>query len=183
MNTKKGQFEPAMVRKLNEKQFILCKYATMYRVSHNTGDFKNASRWPLNDNIESWGCQVLMRGLFCNKLFKKPNYPKFEWFHLCSDFGQFLTGPSSDHRPTTKMAGRAHQWRTLFILYTPDILSFGLNALKMKKFDIEFHFFVPLSRILNWHFVLTDFLQWIPCSKGTPCIKSIKQKCLELNPA
>jgi hypothetical protein len=58
-----------------------------YRVSHNTWDYKNALGRPLNDNIESWEvsqfeakdhtCQVLMHGLFCYKLLKKPNYPKF----------------------------------------------------------------------------------------------------------
>jgi hypothetical protein len=26
----------------------------MYKVSHNTWDYKNALRRPLNDNIESW---------------------------------------------------------------------------------------------------------------------------------
>jgi hypothetical protein len=36
-----------------------------------------------------------MHGLFCNQLFKKTNNPKFGWFHLCSDFGRFLTGPST----------------------------------------------------------------------------------------
>jgi hypothetical protein len=54
-------------------------------VSHNTWDYKNALGRPLNDNIESWEvshfeakdhtfqstCQVMVSGLFCNKLFKK----------------------------------------------------------------------------------------------------------------
>jgi hypothetical protein len=45
-----------------------------------------------------------MRGLFCNKLVKKPNDPKSGLFHLCSKFDHFLTGPSSAHRPPTQMA-------------------------------------------------------------------------------
>jgi hypothetical protein len=32
-------------------------------------------------------------------------------------------------------------WRALFILYTPDVLGFGLNVLKIKFFDIDFYFF------------------------------------------
>jgi hypothetical protein len=108
-----------------------------------------------------------MRGLFCNKLFKKCNDPKFGWFPLCSDFGQFLTGPSSDHGPPTKMAGPPMETSFHLLQYTPDILSFGLNALKKIFLTLNFTFFPP-SRFLNWHFVLTDFLQWIPCVKGHP---------------
>jgi hypothetical protein len=54
--------------------------------------------------------------------------------YLCSDFAPFLTGPRLAHRPPTKMADPPKLWKALFILYTPDILSFGLNALKMKFF-------------------------------------------------
>jgi hypothetical protein len=61
----------------------------IYRVSHNTWDYnKNALGRPLIDNVESWEVfyfeakdhtfQVMVRGLFCNKLFKKTNDPKFE---------------------------------------------------------------------------------------------------------
>jgi hypothetical protein len=96
-----------------------------------------------------------MRGLFCNKLFKKTNDPTFGWFHLCSDFAQFLTGPSSEHRPLTKMADPPMK-------STRDVLSFGLNMLKIKFSDIKFEFFF-LQAV-----VLTDFLQWIPCVMGHP---------------
>jgi hypothetical protein len=57
-------------------------------MSHNTWDYKNALGRPLNDNTDSWKVShfeaknhtfqtLLMRGLFCNKLFKKTNDPKF----------------------------------------------------------------------------------------------------------
>jgi hypothetical protein len=68
-------------------------FCITYRVSHNTWDYKNTlerNTWerPLNDTVESGevshfeakdhtGCQVLKRGLFCNKLFQKTNDPKF----------------------------------------------------------------------------------------------------------
>jgi hypothetical protein len=58
-------------------------------------------------------------------------------------------------------------WRALFILYTPDILRLGLTVLKMKFFDIEFHYFFPPSRFLKLTF-LTNFSQWIPCVMGHP---------------
>jgi hypothetical protein len=48
-------------------------------VSHNTWDYKNALERPLNDNIESWEVshfEAKYHGLFCAKLFKKPNDPK-----------------------------------------------------------------------------------------------------------
>jgi hypothetical protein len=32
-------------------------------------------------------------------------------------------------------------------------------VVKIKFFDIEFHFYFPPSRFLNCHFVLADFLQ------------------------
>jgi hypothetical protein len=62
-------------------------------------------------------------------------------FYLCSEFSKFLTGPSSDHRADHLQKWPTHVWRALFILNTPDILSFRLNVLKIKFFDIEFHFF------------------------------------------
>jgi hypothetical protein len=79
-----------------------------------------------------------------------------------------LTGPSSDHRPPTKMADPPLQRRALFILYTPDILSFGLNALKIKKIDIEFHFFSS-KQFLKLTLRFDGFFTMNPMCYGTPC--------------
>jgi hypothetical protein len=83
----------------------------------------------------------MVRGLFCNKLFKKPNamtqnLDDFIYVVILPNFWQTLAQPT-DH----PQKWPNHLWRDLFILYTPDVLSFGLNVLKMKFFDIEFHFF------------------------------------------
>jgi hypothetical protein len=80
-----------------------------------------------------------MRGLFCKKISKNPttqNVDDFIYVVILANFWQALA-QTTDHLQKWP----AHHWRPFFILYTPDILSFGLNALKMKLFDIEFHFF------------------------------------------
>jgi hypothetical protein len=141
---------------------------------------------PLNDNIENWkvshfeakdhtfqtqGVRFWCVEFFVIKFSKNPmtqNLDDFIYVVILPNFWQALA-QTTDHLqkwPT-------HVWRALFILYTPDILRFGLNVLKIKFFDIEFHFYFPPSRFLNWHIVLADFLQWIPCVMGHPVVCTI----------
>jgi hypothetical protein len=156
-------------------------YIHTYRVSHNTWDYKNALGWLPNDNVENWevspfeakyhtfqtrGFRFWCVDIFVLNFSKKPttlNLDDFIYVVILPNIWQALA-QTTDHLQKSS----AHQWRPLFILYTPDILSFGLNARKMTFFDIKFHFFFHPSCFFNWHFVLTDFLQWIPCVKGHP---------------
>jgi hypothetical protein len=161
----------------------------MYRVSHNTWDYKNALERPLNDNIESWevshfeakdhtfqtwGVRFWCVDFFVINFSKNQmtqNLDDFIYLVILPNFWQALA-QTTDH--LQKWPTHLCIWRALFILYTPDILSFGLNVLKIKFFDIEFHFFSSFKAVFNWHFVLADFLQWIPCVMGHPvCIAVI----------
>jgi hypothetical protein len=150
-------------------------------VSHNTWDYKNALGRPLNDNIESWevyhfeakyhtfqtrGVRFWCVDFFVINFSKNPmtqNLDDFIYVVIFPNFWQTLAQPT-DHLqkwPT-------HLWRALFILYMPDILSVGLLMQKMKFFVIAFYIFFHQAVYLNWHFVLTDFFQWIPCVMGHP---------------
>jgi hypothetical protein len=130
----------------------------IYRVSHNTWYYKNALGRPLNQNVESWevshfeakdhtfqtqGVRFWCMDIFVIDFSKNPTTQNLDDFIyvVILRFAQFLTDPSSAYRPSTKMSDPGHVWRALFILYTPNILGFGLNMFKMKFFDIAFHIF------------------------------------------
>jgi hypothetical protein len=69
----------------------------------------------------------------CPKNPTTQNLDDFIYVVILPNFCQTLAQPT-DHLqkwPT-------HLWRVLFILYTPNILSFGLDVLKMKFFTLNF---------------------------------------------
>jgi hypothetical protein len=80
-----------------------------------------------------------MGELFSNKFFKKTttqNLDDFIYVVILANYWQALA-QTTDHLQKWP----AHQWRPRFIFYTPDVLNCGLNVLKIKINDIEFHFF------------------------------------------
>jgi hypothetical protein len=152
-------------------------------VSHNTWDYKNAFGRPLNDNVESWevfhfeakdhafqtrGVRFWCVDFFVINFSKKTttqNLDDFIYVVILPNFWQTLAQPTNHLQkwPT-------HLWTALFILYTPDILSVGLQCLKIKFFVIAFHIFFLQAVFKNWHFVLTDFFTVNPMCYVTPCI-------------
>jgi hypothetical protein len=152
-------------------------------VSHNTWDYKNALGRPLNDNIESLevshfeakyqtfqtrGVRFWCVDFFVINFSKKPttqNLEDFIYVVILPNFWQALA-QTTDHLqkwPT-------HLWRALFILYTPDILSFRLNVLKIKFIDIAFHIFFLQAVFFKLTLRFDGFFTMNPMCYGTPCI-------------
>jgi hypothetical protein len=135
-----------------DKFFVL--FVSVHIPSHNTWDYKNALGRSLNSNIKSWkvshfetkdhifqiwGVRFWCVNVFVINFSKNPmtqNLDDFIYVVILPNFWQALA-QTTDHLQKWPK----HQWRAFFILYTPDILSFGLNALNMNFFDIEFCFF------------------------------------------
>jgi hypothetical protein len=65
------------------------------------------------------------------------NLDDFIYVVILPNFWQALA-QTTDHL----QKWQTHLWRALFIFYTPDILSFRLNVLKIKFFEIEFDVFI-----------------------------------------
>jgi hypothetical protein len=139
---------------------------SIYWVSHNTWDYKNALGRSLNDNVESWEVSHFeakdhtfqTRGVWfwCMDFFvinysKNPttqNLDDFIYVVILPNFWQDLAQPTVHPKKWL-----THLWRALFILYTPNILSFGLNVLKIIFFDIAFHKYL-------WVFFFANFSEF-----------------------
>jgi hypothetical protein len=126
----------------------------LYRVSHNTWDYKNALGRPLNDNVESWEVShfeakdhtIFLRGvrLWCVdfqliNFSKKPPTQNLVIFIYVVNLPNFWQAPA---RPTVHLKiWPTHLWIDIFILYMLDILRIRLNIQKVTFFDISFHKF------------------------------------------
>jgi hypothetical protein len=166
------------------RMFRLHKYHnTIYRVSHNTWDHKNALGWSLYDNVESWevshfeakdhtfqtrGVRFWCVDIFAINYSKNPmtqNLDDFIYVVILPNFWQTIAQPTDHLQKWPTLL-----WRALFILYTPNILSFGLNVLKSEVFwHCVYHFFPPsrffkLTLRFDGFFTMNPMCYWTPCT-------------------
>jgi hypothetical protein len=153
----------------------------IFRVSHNTWEYKNALERPLNDNVESWEVShfeakdhtFYMRGVrfWCVdfqiiNFSKKPTTQILVIFIYVVNLPNFWLDPA---RPTDHLQAMdryfhpVHAWYTHIWIKRPKsnvfIFHFTIFTSKpKKKFPEFFYFFYLLTKLMN------------PMCFGTPCI-------------